>query len=104
MNWHRQHRASYRAFREHAGEQPWACHFCGGPIERVGLVPYTRESFCLHHVDGDRTNNDASNLVPCHAACHQSFHAQEQRDARALERQSYLFAVKRDAAADVATR
>ncbi len=34
----------------------------------------TSDQFELHHLDGDHTNNDASNLVPICEMCHAAFH------------------------------
>jgi hypothetical protein len=44
------------------GFGPWKCCECGRLVERSDLD--------VHHVDGNRVNNDPSNLVAVHALCH----------------------------------
>jgi len=60
------------------GDGPYSCYFCDqladpkrawGEVYR-GRCPW----FLIHHVDGDRTNNDPSNLAAAHKGCHDSHH------------------------------
>lgn len=60
-----------REFLARAGNAPWSCFFCGEPINRLGS---TRNDGVVHHVDGDRFNNDPKNAVPAHRRCHSSYH------------------------------
>ena len=58
----------YNALMHHGGP-PWPCHFCDVPVESV-----TRGVGSVHHLDHDRSNNDVSNLVFAHQACHARYH------------------------------
>lgn len=42
------------------------CHICGADDNRDALA--------VHHIDGDRANNDLENLVPLCYSCHLSIH------------------------------
>ena len=59
-------------FAEYYGaEPPWVCWFCEDEIWEQGQ---SRWSLHRHHRDGDRTNNERSNLVPMHSSCHSAWH------------------------------
>jgi deoxycytidylate deaminase len=58
---------SYRAvFEEANGIGPHGCYFCGV------IMPWPE---VIHHLDHDHFNNVPENLVPAHANCHTSYHA-----------------------------
>jgi hypothetical protein len=44
------------------GLGPWLCYGCGSTVERGDLH--------VHHVDGDRCNDEIFNLVAMHNGCH----------------------------------
>lgn len=52
-------------------DPPWECYFCGDPICSEGQKPW---SLNIHHVDGDISNADESNIVSAHFDCHSSHH------------------------------
>lgn len=43
------------------------CHWCGVSLWWEHKYPTQMTALIVDHVDGDRTNNDLANLVPC---CH----------------------------------
>jgi len=45
------------------------------------IVCGTGENILVHHVDGDRSNNDLDNLIPVCEACHNDIHAGRERVA-----------------------
>jgi hypothetical protein len=51
--------------------------------ERLGRA--LREDECVHHIDGDKTNNTDSNLALVTRSGHQRLHRREQRIAKGLE-------------------
>ena len=53
------------------GDLPHDCADCGDPILEWGTGS---EHGNIHHIDGDWTNNDPSNLEPMHVRCHHSHH------------------------------
>ena len=61
------------------------CYFCG--IQLDGLDFYARKSgkerddITVHHVDENRNNNAASNLVFSHRKCHLKHHRQKEKAA-----------------------
>jgi hypothetical protein len=67
----RRKRSKYRElFLANNGIGPYVCFFdCGNYVQYEELI--------VHHVDGDHTNNDLKNLVPCHRLCHNSHHFKE---------------------------
>lgn len=67
----RRKRSRYRElFFAHNGPGPYACYFdCGRTV--------SFEEIIVHHDDGDHTNNDLANLVPCHRLCHNRHHFDE---------------------------
>jgi len=52
------------------------CSICGVRADAVGY-----SNICVHHVDGDRTNNTRANLVVVCKACHQNVVHPKYRDA-----------------------
>lgn len=64
-------RTKYRElFLAHNGVGPYTCYFdC--------KIKVLFEELIVHHVDGNHTNNDLKNLVPCHRICHNSYHFKE---------------------------
>lgn len=64
-------RSRYRElFFAHSGAGPYTCFFMCGE-----LVLF--EEVIVHHIDGDHTNNEINNLVPCHRLCHNGHHLKE---------------------------
>lgn len=62
----RPHQRVYRTiYRNHHGEPPYACHFCGQGMSELEHV---------HHLDGDPGNQEIGNLAAAHAFCHNSAH------------------------------
>lgn len=66
-----------RIFKQHNGDGPWPCHFdCDlGPV-----LPYSEDQEwrlreCIHHKNGDHTDNRPENLAASHWSCHSSYHA-----------------------------
>lgn len=64
------------------GDGPHACWF--GDVCRYTNIPVFRghetgvqfgDAGVIHHVNGDHSDNDPSNLAPSHNACHAAFHA-----------------------------
>ena len=49
------------------GSGTQACHWCGMPLEWDGTFLVDR--LCVDHLDGDRSNNEESNLVPACQEC-----------------------------------
>lgn len=62
-------RWSYREHLRRLGIKP-ICGFCG----KEGKWGKSSTDVEIHHVDGNRSNNDLSNLMPAHCVCHQRFH------------------------------
>lgn len=67
------------------GALPAPCHFCSEPVQhrmyetvdgQMRLTGARGRSAVLHHLDEDRSNNDPSNLVLAHHACHTAHHRQ----------------------------
>jgi 5-methylcytosine-specific restriction endonuclease McrA len=55
------------------GDFPHPCWFCGEDVD--GHVhPRDRTSAIIHHVDHDKRNGTAENLVPAHHGCHMAYH------------------------------
>lgn len=50
-----------------AGEHP--CHWCGTEVSWSESYPSSIRGLVVDHLDGDRLNNDLSNLVPSCAPC-----------------------------------
>ena len=42
--------------------------------ELCGFVPYIPQQLDVHHIDGDRQNNDSNNLKTLCANCHRLMH------------------------------
>lgn len=54
-----------RTFVNEHGLGPYPCYFCG--VE----MPWAE---AIHHLDGDHSNDDISNLVAAHSGCHSKHH------------------------------
>lgn len=63
---------AYRTFTEINGDPPWTCGYCGEDV-----LALTMGQGCVHHVDEDRSNNDPSNLIAMHTACHVRHHRKD---------------------------
>jgi hypothetical protein len=61
---------------------PWPCHFCGQPVTYVEVD--------VHHLDGNKRNNDLSNLVASHERCHMSYHAKMPNGPHSVETKSKI--------------
>ena len=59
-----EHRIVFVAYN---GPGPWPCVFCNKPVE-------LREKFVVHHIDGNRLNDEPSNLCVAHGPCHTGHH------------------------------
>ena len=64
----------WRIFLASYGPFPHICYFCEEFVEGWRM-PRDSKSAVIHHLDHDRANNDASNLVPAHLGCHSRYHA-----------------------------
>ncbi|MGD9382166.1 MAG: HNH endonuclease signature motif containing protein [Candidatus Thorarchaeota archaeon] len=60
---------SYRRHIKRLGIEP-ICGFC----DKKGEWGKGRDNIEIHHIDGDRANNNIENLMPAHCFCHQRFH------------------------------
>ena len=49
----------------------WTCQDCGEQRKRWG------HSLHVHHIDGNKLNNDPANLVALCAGCHRTRHSKE---------------------------
>lgn len=60
-------RSQYREiFFANNGTGPYTCFFCNNSV--------VFEEVIVHHEDHDETNNNLTNLKPCHRLCHNSHH------------------------------
>lgn len=50
-----------------AGEH--LCHWCSRVVAWERTYPQDADGLCVDHLDGDKSNNDPSNLVPCCNRC-----------------------------------
>ena len=63
-------RSRYREiFFANNGPGPYVCFFCSEPVLFDEVI--------IHHEDHDETNNDLTNLKPCHRLCHNGHHFKE---------------------------
>jgi len=60
-------------FLEKVGPGPYSCFFCGGLV-KAPSPDRTIESFYLHRIDGDHSNNVFENLAVVHRGCHNRHH------------------------------
>lgn len=65
-------------FVAHNGPGPWPCHFCRKPVEMLSSTS-RRDRFTVHHLNHNRKDFDADNLVPTHYGCHARFHFAQRR-------------------------
>lgn len=63
-----------RVHREHYGSGPWPCYFCGELVQPWEEDQDTKTRECVHHIDGDHSNDSPKNLAAAHWSCHSSFH------------------------------
>jgi 5-methylcytosine-specific restriction endonuclease McrA len=79
-------------------KRPHKCAYCGKPIEADSDISGAT-TLVIHHLDGDRKNNDPKNLVAMHRGCHTRKHhigkvrteesKQRQRDAIRQKKERY---------------
>jgi len=51
------------------------CHFCGKAIDPNDFIAGdTSDGILLHHINHNRGDNRAANLVPAHRPCHRLHH------------------------------
>jgi len=63
----RRRRTQYREiFFANNGPGPYKCFFCKDEVVFAEVI--------VHHEDHDETNNDLTNLKPCHRLCHNGHH------------------------------
>ena len=62
---------------------PQICYFCGEEITQFGRES---DSLCFHSLDGDHSNWDSSNKVPCHKRCHTCHHSKKETDPERVEK------------------
>jgi hypothetical protein len=60
-------------FFAHNGPGPFVCRICGEEVFAgwdSKLPPMHPKGLCIHHIDGDRSNNVPENLEAMHIGCH----------------------------------
>lgn len=57
--------------RAYFGPDGWKCFYCGATFSTSRKDPTKHMSLLVHHIDGDRTNNDPSNWRVVCKRCHQ---------------------------------
>ena len=57
-------------------DRPWL-KFRGSSCEMCNYTPFFPGSLDVHHIDGDKNNNDPSNLSTLCATCHRELHQME---------------------------
>jgi hypothetical protein len=72
-------RRARHAFTEVYGKGPWNCYTCSILVIKIGRDTWDGN---IHHIDGDVTNDVASNLVMMHTICHQQLHGPPTDDQR----------------------
>lgn len=99
----RGHKAIFFAYN---GPGPYECKFCSKDVlapweaDKVGITLRSSASLHVHHVDGDCTNNDPSNLVAVHSGCHTRHHmtgqtvTEAQRKARSENLKGRVFSLE----------
>jgi len=66
------------AFFAGNGFGPYVCYECGGEV--------VDEDLAIHHLDGNKGNNDPSNLAAMHHKCHSSHHSEDRKGWHHSER------------------
>ena len=69
------------------------CWVCGEEMENdVICAGDASDGWLLHHLYGDRADNDPEHLVPCHRSCHRKWHRlfeEKNRDIRSPEAKKF---------------
>ena len=74
LNGNRKYRAVCTACHKGRYGKPWL-KFRGTECEMCGYTPMFQGSLDVHHRDGDKSNNDTTNLMTVCATCHRELEA-----------------------------
>jgi len=72
-----------------AARYPQHCYICGEPIDPFAFqVGNADDGITLHHIEHDRSKNEANDVAVVHRGCHKSYHrnfVEHNRNIRTLK-------------------
>ena len=72
MYWVKNRKKPYQEIFFANNVTPYFCEFCSDQVD-------VKVDFCIHHLDGNRRNNEVDNIAIAHHGCHTRYHKTGQK-------------------------